>query len=187
MPFSSDEGKDWILDHVRALDPPPATVLDVGPGAGAYARLLRPLLPDARLDAVEIWEPYLDRFALPSLYDAVTVGDIRSFDWPEEDYDLVVLGDVLEHLTFGDAMRVWKTARRHADHLIVSLPTSERWWHQEPENGNTHERHHFAWTYGLFRKMPGVVDSQRGQDVSVYLAEGVRDRVPRRRRAAPLS
>jgi predicted TPR repeat methyltransferase len=184
VPYSADEGKDWILDHVRALDPPPATVLDVGPGAGAYARLLRPCLPPgARLDAVEIYEPYVDRFGLASLYDTVTVGDIRDFDWPE-DYDLVVLGDVLEHLTFGDAMRVWKVARRHADHLIVSLPTSERWWHQEPENGNPYERHHFAWTYRLFRSMPGVVDSQHGQDVSVYLAKGVQTHVPRRRARA---
>lgn len=187
MPYSAEEGKEWVVETVRNLQPSPASVLDVGPGAGTYARLLRPTLPDATFTAVEVYEPYVQRFGLASLYDSVVVADVRDWDWDRSPHALVVFGDVLEHLPYGAALQVWRNARRTSDYLIASLPTSERWWHQEPENGNQHERHHFAWTYELFSKLPGVVDSRHGQDVSVFLAEGVKTRERRRGRSRAVS
>lgn len=173
MPYSAEEGKRWVVDTVGGIYPAPTSVLDVGPGSGTYAKLLRPVLPAARFDAVEVHEPYVEEFGLADLYDQVTVADIRDWSWAQP-YDLVVLGDVLEHLTFVQAVRVWNAARRTSRSLVVSLPTSQRWWHQDAEHGNAHEAHRSFWTHALFGTLPGVVDSFHGTDVSVFLGQGGR-------------
>ena len=65
----------------------------------------------------------------------VHVADIRSFSWPTR-YDVVILGDVLEHLTLADALRVWASARAHARYLVLSIPIVE--YPQGVHYGNIH-------------------------------------------------
>src|SRR5689334_18537549 len=95
MPRSLVEGKAWISHEIARLRP--ATVLDVGPGQGTYADLLRQVTPSAHWSAVEVFAPYVDTYGLAAKYDRVEVVDIRDFSWPQH-FDVVILGDVLEHL-----------------------------------------------------------------------------------------
>ena len=96
MPRSLIDGKAWISHEVTRLRP--ATLLDVGPGQGTYSDLLRGVTPGSSWSCVEIFQPYVEMFELRRKYDVVHVADIRSFSWPTR-YDVVILGDVLEHLT----------------------------------------------------------------------------------------
>lgn len=48
------------------------------------------------MDAVEIFEPYVDKYKLRKKYDNVYINSIVVFDI--KDYDFIILGDVLEHL-----------------------------------------------------------------------------------------
>ena len=50
MPYSSTEGKDWTV--ARVVRHAPATILDIGAGAGVYETLLRRLLPAARFTEI---------------------------------------------------------------------------------------------------------------------------------------
>ena len=83
--------QDWIKSNVST----DKRILDVGPGSGTYADLLSEY--SYQMDAVEIFAPYIQKFNLREKYDNVYVGDIRTFNI--SDYDFIILGDVLEHLT----------------------------------------------------------------------------------------
>ena len=130
------DGKAWISHEVARLRP--ATLLDVGPGQGTYSDLLRGVTPGSSWSCVEIFEPYVEMFELRRKYDVVHLVDIRSFSWPTR-YDVVILGDVLEHLTLADALRVWASARPHARHIVLSIPIVE--YPQGVHYGNIHETH----------------------------------------------
>jgi len=143
MPHSARENDDdvrqWVLDNDIE------TVLDVGAGSGTYARILRDMVV---IDAVEIWPKYVREFKLSSLYRNVVVGDIRDLAWgdsqytsinPEQEYDLVIFGDVLEHMTKDEALEVWGWASQVARFGLISVPIIH--YPQGPEHGNPFEVH----------------------------------------------
>ena len=66
------------------------------PGLGTYSDLLRSL--GYRMDAVEIYSPYIDKYGLRAKYDNVYCKDILEFDFSQ--YDFIILGDVLEHILY---------------------------------------------------------------------------------------
>lgn len=149
MPYSSDLGKAEIRDWLRVLRP--ATILDVGAGSGTYSRLFRHVLPWSTWVAVEIHEPYVDRFQLKLHYDQVMVMDALDLEIGPGAFDVVLLGDVLEHLPEDQAgdllIRAWDWA---AKGLIVSVPLGD--CPQGAVDGNEHEAHRSSWTYNEFRE-----------------------------------
>jgi hypothetical protein len=171
MPYSADEGKAWAVEALSGREV--SSVLDIGAGAGAWLDVLKPRFPGARYTAVEIYEPYLDTFDLRSRYDAVIVGDARTAVLPRA--DLVVLGDVLEHMPVEDAVALWNRCRRLAPVVVASLPLGE--YPQGPEFGNVHETHVATWTAdAVLRDLPGIVRHRAGEVVGVFIAEQPRHR-----------
>jgi ubiquinone/menaquinone biosynthesis C-methylase UbiE len=84
-----------LLD--RHLPPPPATVLDVGGGPGAYARWLA-----GRGYAVHLIDPvpvHIEQAAGQSALASATVGDARRLDHPDASADAALLLGPLYHLT----------------------------------------------------------------------------------------
>lgn len=126
---------NWIREQT------PRSLLDVGAGCGTYARPWCGQADPPYLIGVEAWRPYVGRFDLNMLYDQVIVRDIRDLfpsEWPR--VDVVVLGDVLEHMTREDAVRVWELARyaaRKAVYLSIPVVHSP----QGHINGNPFEQH----------------------------------------------
>lgn len=170
MPTSIMEGKAWLLPRITALAPD--TVLDIGAGEGTYARLLRPALPLTRFTAVEVWEPYLTAYALCELYDTVIVADARHLALPRA--DVVILGDVLEHMTHVEAFALWQAARDVAALAVfASIPIIEA--PQGAVNGNTHETHVDTWTHPLGLTLPGLTDSWAGHTIGCYRAAPTRE------------
>jgi hypothetical protein len=163
MPWSVEEGKEWITDRVVKCSP--RTLLDVGAGSGTYELVLRPAVPDCLFVAIEVHEPYVAQFDLARRYDEVLVGDARHLTWPEA--DVVVLGDVIEHMSREHAEGLWSKARATARQAVfVSLPIIEL--AQGPMFGNEHERHLDTWNHDEVMAMPGVVAGKAGSVVGVY-------------------
>ena len=168
MPSSMDEGKDWMREQIRRLDP--VQVLDIGPGQGTYFDLAARV--GQRWEALEIWEPYIERYALRERYARVVVEDVRQHDWTLDSWDIVIFGDVVEHMTRADALAVWDAALAHSAYLLLSIPIVD--CPQGAAEGNPFEVHVETWTHEQCLALPGVFESQRNPTLGCYLARGFR-------------
>jgi len=130
---SFDYGKREIVEWIRSCFGTNATILDVGACDGKW----RDLLPDYQyMDAIEIFEPNITEYALDEKYEHVICGSIVDFEY--EHYDLIIFGDVLEHMNVRDAQFVLKYARERCDDYIIGVP----WQYEQGElYGNKFEKH----------------------------------------------
>lgn len=135
MPYSFSWGKDIIINEIMLLinSGKIKSILDVGAGAGVYGKLLKSYGYTGKLDALEIWDPYVEEFKLKETYDNVFVGDVRNFDLFS--YDYVIFGDVVEHLTYADAKEVLKGLFGRA---MIAVPFKME---QGEYAGNIYETH----------------------------------------------
>ncbi len=136
MPHSSPDGKLQFMQFFREHFKAESIVLDVGPGAGTYGELLT-TQGFYQIDAVEIYPAYVEQYHLKSIYRDVYIGDIRTFEFPVF-YELVILGDVLEHLNVEDAQALIARLPNHCDYAFFSVPWE---YSQDPIGGNEAERH----------------------------------------------
>jgi hypothetical protein len=136
MPYSDPQNKPYTMELIDRLKP--KTILDVGTGAGIYADLIRAQHGNSiHITGIEPWLPYYQRFNLLAKYDAMSCRDARFIThWG---YDLVLFGDVLEHMSKDDALTMWVTAGATAKHMILSIPIIH--YPQGEEEGNPYEKH----------------------------------------------
>ena len=102
---------------------------------GTYSDLLRS--SGYRIDAVEIFEPYVDKYGLREKYDNVYVGSIITFDI--KDYDFIILGDVLEHIPTNYAKELINDIVNSGKECLVAIPYEME---QGEHEGNIHETHY---------------------------------------------
>lgn len=112
------------------------SILDVGTGRGTYSDLLREHVD--KIYGVEAWEPYIEEFGLLTKYDRLVLGDVRDLDW-KRDVDLVIFGDILEHMSKEDSIKVWENMSSIARWGMVSVPIIH--YPQGAEFGNPFEVH----------------------------------------------
>jgi predicted TPR repeat methyltransferase len=141
MPTSAIQGKIWTVQTLLRLSAYLnfAKILDVGPGHGTYSLLLRSQLPQSHWSAVEIWEPYVERFGLEKIYDEVLIQDIREYAPQSPAFDLVLLGDVIEHMTQIEAQKAVEFLLQRSQLLLISIPIIDM--PQAEVEGNPYERH----------------------------------------------
>lgn len=178
MPGSSYKGKE-VIKKWRSQLPAFKHVLDVGPGWGTYIKMLE--RPGEQWDCVEIHEPYVEKFGLDKLYNFIGIGSIVDFRPLYSYYDLIILGDVLEHLTETDAKSVLRKVLSYSNYVLVSLPLDAE-TNVPPENNsdyweNEHERHLGQWTnLGFLEaiRMAGgeLIGMEKYQELAVYLIAG---------------
>ena len=118
MPYSYPDGKKEVRNFFKKRCPKGAKILDVGPGAGAYWDLLNDL--GYFMDCVEIFEPYIERFKLKEKYDNVYLDNVMNFDI--SNYDVIILGDVLEHLSVEDAQTLLTKINNNNQKCLIAVP-----------------------------------------------------------------
>ena len=134
MPYSYDYFKLEVVQHIIKHIPFDYKVLDVGPGSGKYGRLLR--FNFNQIDAVEIYEKYIEEFDLKVVYDNIYVDNIVSFNITN--YDYIILGDVVEHLSIEDAHNLLSKIHLSDKKCLVAIPYTME---QGEVNGNVYETH----------------------------------------------
>jgi hypothetical protein len=174
MPTSIAEGKDWSLRLFEQHKPD--TVCDVGPGEGTYAKLFRPAHEGIWWTAIEIHKPYIRRYGLKSTKTRTMYDEIHNLDArvaPEHLFhrDLVVYGDILEHMARGDAVDLLRKAEMAgAWNILVSLPIVEA--PQGEVDGNPHEEHVHHWDAddmdSVLAELGGKVQSMRGDTLGCW-------------------
>jgi 2-polyprenyl-3-methyl-5-hydroxy-6-metoxy-1,4-benzoquinol methylase len=121
--------RDYVLDN---FDINNISILDVGCGCGTYANVF----PEVKnIDGVEAYEYYVGRYDLKDKYRNVYVMDIMNFDF--EYYDIIILGDVLEHLTVENGQLLIDRIYNKCRQIIVSVPYQMSQFGLE----NTYETH----------------------------------------------
>lgn len=167
MPGSIDEGKDETIAWIKKIDP--ETIMDVGAGMGTYARLIHDNKILSKIDAIEVWQPYIDYFKLNKMYNNVYSTDARQ--WFQWDYDLVILGDILEHMKKEDAVDLWERISKTARNAVISIPIVH--YPQGHVHGNPYEEHvKDDWTIEeVLESFEGITSHTAYDTVGVFYAE----------------
>lgn len=130
---SYDYGKIEVVNYIYQHFAPGSTCLDVGACDGKWHGLLGHYLT---MDAVEIFEPNIEEHRLRYKYRHVYNCDVLDYHYSW--YDLVIFGDVIEHMTVENAQAVLRWARQRCNDMIVGVPFL---YPQEEIYGNPYEEH----------------------------------------------
>jgi hypothetical protein len=145
-----------LVKHVR-----PASVLDIGVGFGKYGMLLREYLKfwspiddlnnrAGVIDGIEAFEPYVTP-GQKYYYDSIYIGNALDVLPNLNHYDLILLIDVLEHLTAEDGNRLLVLCQRKAKYVLISTPIKMNV--QGPVYGNDLEEHKSQWKPKDFERL----------------------------------
>lgn len=184
MPSSTHKTLSNVLDVLKAIDP--KTVLDVGIGYGKWGFLCREYLeahadrvyPDdwkVKITGVEAWTPYIERIPwIGDLYDEIYPSRIEDLVSSLPDFELIIAGDVIEHLMKDDALMVLEELKkRTVKAFILSIPIGERWLGNMVIAGNDFESHRSTWSLEELNKImgrPPIFKSEEPRgEVAVYV------------------
>ncbi|MBC7975074.1 MAG: class I SAM-dependent methyltransferase [Myxococcales bacterium] len=143
MPYSDASLDGKVTAILKRLKP--RRVLDVGPGAGKYARLIRAALGDTPvIEGVEPDRSYIRAFQLRTHYDKIHACMIQALTKRliDTSYDLVIFGDVIEHLRKSDGVDVLNFFVYRCKHILVQWPHA---YVQNTWEGRWHEAHVSVW------------------------------------------
>jgi hypothetical protein len=131
-PIFKEQTKDYILRRINKS----ANIIDIGAGVGTYADMLRPLGYN-NIDAVEVFDQYIENYHLASKYRSVFNHNIINSELYLNDYSLAILGDVVEHMTYRDSLIVLDKLKLCKE-IIIAVPFNAI---QGPSMGNQYEIH----------------------------------------------
>ena len=114
---------DAVVELLRAIAP--RSVIDIGAGSGKYAGLMaRADLPESpHLTAIEPGVSAAERLRSLGLYNSVVQAPAESlFDDPFCGADLVIMGDVIEHMRASDGLDLLQFLVYRAAYILVLTP-----------------------------------------------------------------
>jgi len=182
MPTSDYSFISDIIDI--AYKTKPKSVLDIGIGFGKYGFLFREYLDiyghtsmddynksgwQTRIDGIEVYAPYVlehQKF----LYSNIYIGDAVQLLPLLDDYDLIFIGDVLEHFLKKDGVRLLETIKRKAKYAIFVVPLGTH-WEQGTVFGNKYEMHqavYFERDFN-FAQLVKVSQEEGARDIGLFL------------------
>ena len=158
----------------------PTSILDIGLGNGKLGFIARDLLDvmlgeryrheewQVRIDGIEIFERYIQDHQR-AIYNEIYIGNAYEIIPTLEPYEMIVIGDVLEHFEKEQAWELLdRCIARTSGYLILNIPLGPEWT-QPAIYGNEHERHlsywdwkdfePFVWKYRFFKIHPGSYGS----------------------------
>jgi len=145
------------------------SILDIGCGFGKWGFLARLYIQawnpeltkeahqnwrnNLRVDAIEIFEDYITDLQR-LIYNDIYIGDMRRLITEVGNYDLIIMGDVLEHIPFKDGLEFLKKAKAKAKWTIVNMPSC--FIAGNPIMGNKAELHQHVWADDEFPDNPKI-------------------------------
>ena len=143
MPVSHwfpDKTTKKLLESIRV-----DRFLDIGAGAGKYGKMLQDHHPNAEKIAVEIDSSYIEKYSLASIYDKVlNISAIKLIDDAlDETYDLVVIGDCIEHMRKSEGVDLLNFLIYRCKYILIHYPDR---YVQGSVDGHTHKAHISVWS-----------------------------------------
>lgn len=176
MPTSTYSHISAIVAFIESVRPD--SILDIGLGNGKMGFIARDLLDvmlgerhrretwRVQIDGIEVFADYIQAHQ-KAIYDDIHIGD--AFELIDElgTYDLVILGDVLEHFDKDRAREFLGKCFAHSNkNVLLNIPLGEKWT-QDAVYGNPHEQHLSFWerheleplaTNTFYCSFPGIGD-----------------------------
>lgn len=165
MPSSRCHHIPVVVNVVQQLQP--KSILDIGVGFGKWGHLFREYTDivsaeadharyqrenwKVRIDGIEGYEPYLTD-AHRFFYNNIYVGDMRQKIKEVGEYDLIFLGDVIEHIDKADGEQLLRECLQRA-RLAVMATTPSTDKEQGAACGNELEIHRSHWKSADFRRL----------------------------------
>lgn len=134
MSWSYKWGKDKIREYLISKFKGNAKILDVGAGCGTYYNLLHNYF--RLIDGVEVFKQNIETFELKQKYHRIYNINIKDFKY--DFYDIIIFGDIIEHLDVKEAQDVLKYAYTRCKEMIVAVPYKLP---QDEVDGNKYEKH----------------------------------------------
>ena len=154
MPTSTYAHIVALVGYLQAIRP--ASILDVGVGNGKIGFLARDLLDvmlgeryrkedrRVRIDGIEIFPDYIQDHQ-KAIYDQIFIGDAAEVIDTLGSYELIILGDVLEHFEKETAWQFLDKCFLHCSrNIILNIPLGNGWT-QPAIYGNPHETPRSWW------------------------------------------
>lgn len=155
MGTSNWQNISFCVELLRQISP--AAVLDVGVGYGRWGMLCREFLDvwsgrvfrqdwKVRVEGIEIFPKNIDHYH-SYFYDTIHLADAYMFMQSAAPgaYDLIILGDVLEHFEKSRAQILLDMCIRKSKYVLLNVPIGTD-WPQGSVYGNLHETHRSVWT-----------------------------------------
>ena len=178
MPYSAMVFDEIIAALITKMRP--TSVLDIGPGAGKYGLIVKALREQGveidSLAAVEIDESYIEQFKLNDIYDMVQLGDASMLPdvGPDAQWDLVILGDVLEHFRKSRGTDLIEYLYYRTKYIILVVPID---YIQGAWEGHHAEAHISTWYPADFARYKASCFSSMsasGSEIQLILINGLR-------------
>lgn len=151
MPTSSYDHVSSVMYVVERAQP--ESILDVGVGFGKWGILCREMLEAKhgrlrpsewrfRIDGIEIHSAY-DNPLWHLAYGHVFQGDVTTIIDDMDHYDLIIVGDVIEHLDKDAGMELLHKLVQRGTLVVVATPRG--YMEQGELHGNEYEAHRSGW------------------------------------------
>lgn len=146
MPTSQQPEDGILIIEKLILENPKQNIIDFGAGEGKWGRRLCQKVQ--RIDGVEIWGPNIEKCCLKVHYNSIFECDMRVFFKSRfycKKYDTAILGDVLEHLHYKDALKFIEDLKKEINTIFLIIPITlciQDGW----AIGNPYETHLYQWT-----------------------------------------
>jgi SAM-dependent methyltransferase len=120
------------------------SMLDIGCGSGKYGRFMRDIHPNAVTEGYEIDPEYPDQFGLRDVYTTLyQESGMNVLDRVDAQWDLVTIGDCIEHLKKSDGTDLINFLVYRCKYLLVVWPHA---FLQGAWEGHHHEAHISVWS-----------------------------------------
>lgn len=187
MPSSRPNAIPVVVHLIKQLKP--ISILDIGIGFGKWGHLFREYTDilesqddpsryrrenwKVRIDGIEGFPDYITDMHR-YLYNEIMIGDVRSLATTIGAYDVVFLGDIIEHVTKEDGIQLIRTLLEKTNRAII-LSTPKYETSQEALNENELERHRSLWTAADFLSFPNsnVATITQTLLIAVIVKDGV--------------
>lgn len=160
MGTSNWQNISYNIKLIRNINP--QTVLDIGVGFGRWGILMREFLEiwddsnykgewKRTIDGVEIFSGYIKeyhKYFYSNIYEEDALSFIKRC---ENKYDLINIGDVIEHLEKKDGEEFIKLALEKSNFVLINIPIG-KYWEQRGTLENPHEEHKSIWYNDDFAK-----------------------------------
>lgn len=155
MGTSNWQNISYCIGKIRKIKP--QSILDIGVGYGRWGILSREFLEvwegctykenwKLRIDGIEAFAKNIVTYH-NYFYNNILIGDaLEEIDSSEllPDYDLIILGDVLEHFTKENGIKFLEKCIKKGKFVLLIIPLGED-WPQSERDGNIYETHQSVW------------------------------------------